>query len=112
MRQLAFLSLLALAFAGCAGAESDEVEIEVIDNQFEGGDKTVDAGTTIEFDNEGTNVHNVHVLKMGATAPLLDKDLQHGDKIEHKFTEPGMYHVWCDIHGEQGSGMHMTLTVA
>lgn len=112
-RALATLTLALLALAGCSSTSASH-EVEIKDNLFEGGDITLAAGTTVEFDNEGNNLHNVQVKKVGGaggTALLLDRDLAHEQSVELTFADAGTYHAWCKYHGSEGSGMAMTLTI-
>lgn len=105
----ACLLAVLVALAGCT---SSTPHIDLKDNEFVGGTASAPVGGELEFENEGSNTHNVQIMKVGATTELLNKDVTHGQSVEYKFTEAGTYDVWCKYHGARGTGMHMQVTVA
>ena len=108
-------ALLATALlSGCSSTDSgDEIEIEILDDEFEGGNRHLAAGTEVEFDNEGSHVHTVTIHKQGEPESTLrlDEELNHEEKAYYTFSEKGTYHVWCKIHGTMTQGMAIVITV-
>lgn len=101
--------------AGCSsGSGAQKLEIEIFDNEFDGGNRNFTVGTQVEFDNEGSAVHTVTIHKVGepATELRLDQELSSGQKADFTFAEAGTYHVWCKKHGGMTSGMAIVITIA
>ena len=116
MRLATFALVLPTVLAGCAADEGesggDGTHVEVDDNYFEPEATTIDAGTTLEFENEGLREHTVTVVRGGQDdVKLLDETIGPGEGTPFLFDAAGEYEVYCRFHGALGSGMHMTVTV-
>ena len=111
-RRLAFASSLAAAavvgvaaLPGPADAPgpatsslaSTSVQIHARDHSFTTPDIEVDAGTTVQWHNEGGTTHNL-VRKLGGAT--VSEDLTPGQTESATFAEPGTYEYYCTIHPE------------
>ena len=87
--------------------------VHVVDNEFEDGDRTIAAGSSIQYMNEGARAHTVTIHWVGEPASVtrLNQTLQPGQDVTFEFTDKGTYHVWCRFHGTMTSGMASTVTV-
>lgn len=94
------------ASGGDAG-DGGQVEIEVIDNDYDPKDATVPVGATVKWTNTGNLPHTV--TKQDGPGSEFDSDtLQPGDSYEETFDSAGTIAYHCTIHaGQEGS-----LTVA
>jgi plastocyanin len=92
---------------------SGERMVHLTDDEFEDGDLTVPAGTSVKYMNTGQRPHTVTVHKAGESTDQLrlDQTLQPGQDVTYEFDSAGTYHVWCRFHGEMTSGMASTVTV-
>jgi plastocyanin len=100
-----------MILAGCGGddggsgsASGDVVEVATLDNTFDPEDVTVAAGTTVEWDNQGRNEHNVTPVDEGADWGVDTDDFQPGTSYSFTFTDEGTYRYYCTIHGTATSG--------
>lgn len=88
------------------GSEGAEKVIEVVmkDNFFEPKELTVPVNTTVKFvaKNQGTAVHNMHILSAAKEGKDFKSDLLvnpgQTSKFEAKFTKTGKYDFQCDYH--------------
>lgn len=83
------------------------VRVESLDNTFRQAELTVEAGTSVMFENVGRNDHDVLPVPespfqgWGVTKELF------GPKAKYTmlFDIPGRYEYVCTIHGVKGKGM-------
>ncbi len=85
------------------GGKAQTVKITMKDSFFEQKEITVDKGTvTFEVKNEGTAIHNMHVLSKDAEGnDYLSKHIIEGgksDKFTAAFTKSGSIKFQCDFH--------------
>ena len=97
--------LAALAFAGVAGCGDDETvstespapvadSVEIVEFEFDPGEITVPAGTTITFTNQDTAAHTA----TADDSSFDTKELGKGDSAKATFDEPGTYSYYCRFH--------------
>ena len=55
-------------------------------------------GQTVQFRNSEDVLHNVRVTEGSQQKPIFNIATVAFGSYEHKFTEPGLYNVGCDIH--------------
>jgi manganese oxidase len=104
---------------GTSTSPPSAAHISVVDNEFTDGTRTVAAGTSIRYTNDGDNAHTVTVHYAGnngvggdpATTYKHDPTLQKGEETTFTFSLPGTYHVFCRFHGTMTTGMTSTVTV-
>jgi len=86
------------------GGAAKTVEVVMKDNFFEPKEITVPVNTTIKFvaKNQGTAVHNMHVLSAAKEGKDFKSDLLvnpgQTSEFEAKFTKTGRYDFQCDYH--------------
>lgn len=93
--------------------------VNVKDNEFEGGTRTIPAGTSVKYTNTGNNAHTVTIHYAGnngvggdpSTTYKHDATIQKGQDTTYTFPLPGTYHVFCKLHGAMTTGMTSTVTV-
>ena len=95
-RTIALVGALALALVACGSAEpvelADGETITVGDNFFEAEHAVVDAGSTVEWDWEGNQPHNV----VGDT---FESEVYTGQgQFTHTFDDAGTYEYTCTLH--------------
>lgn len=74
-------------------------QIDVAQFQFQPGDLTVAAGTTVMWVNSDRIVHTVTAGAPDAASGLFDIDLDGaGSVAEFQFDEPGVYDYFCNRH--------------
>jgi plastocyanin len=126
MRVLKLLLVSCLVLGACGGDDDDDSEsdaaslegqefvdettstaltIEAIDNSFRPQYVEIAAGTTVTFENNGRNVHNVIPSEEGAFAVVEAEDFEPEDTAEIVFDEPGDYAYYCSLHGTATAGM-------
>ena len=85
-------------------AAGDTVKVNMLDNKFEPKDFKVQAGKTytIALDNQGTAVHNMHVLSQAAEGKDFASELMINPKTQSKFTvtfkKKGTLKFQCEFH--------------
>lgn len=84
---------------------SEVVEVDAVDNNFRAPYIEVDAGTTVEFVNDGRNDHNVLPVADGAFPEIPTEDFEPEDVGEITFDEAGDYAYYCSLHGTTTKGM-------
>jgi plastocyanin len=114
------MGLLALAVTlllavGCGGGAAGGLvdataEVDAYDNSFRPGPLTVEAGTTVVWENRGRSYHDVVPTDGGGWGVTADT-FGHGATYEHRFTEPGTYAYHCSLHGTPTKGMVGTIIV-
>lgn len=85
------------------GGKDQTVKVTMKDSFFEQKEITVDKGVvTFEVKNEGTAIHNMHVLSQAAEGnDYLSKHIIEGgksDKFTAAFTKSGTIKFQCDFH--------------
>ncbi len=111
----------ALVLVGAACGSDPELEaaraggprrasVEAIDNVFQA--KTVEVGTggTVEWRNDGHNVHDI-VPVDAKTWGITASRFQPGASYSTTFSRPGVYAYYCSIHGTPTSGMRGVIVV-
>ncbi|MET0421612.1 MAG: cupredoxin domain-containing protein [Acidimicrobiia bacterium] len=87
---------------------SEFVTVDVLDNRFTPKAITVAPGTTVRWENEGRNVHNV---KPDDGRDFGSRNLASGQGYAFEYTEPGTYGYYCSLHGAPGKGQFATVVV-
>lgn len=92
-------------------------DVEVIDNEFDPAELSVEEGSTVTWSQSGDNPHSVTAddgsfdSHPDCSAPLFDC-MGNGDTFEFTFEEAGGVPYFCKIHGgEGGSGMSGVIVV-
>ncbi len=87
------------------------VQITALDNSFRPQSIEINIGDEVVWENRGRNEHNVLRVEgdgWGVEAPSF----QPGDRYGFVFSEPGEYHYYCSIHGNEQAGMTGTISVS
>lgn len=112
-RSLLAVVLLAAALAACGGdaagadpeaaaAVAGDATVELRDTQFQPGDVTVEAGSTVAWVwDDGSTPHDV-------VGDDFRSEVRTDGTFTHTFAEPGTYPYVCTLH----PGMEGTVTVA
>ena len=116
---VALATVSALAGGPLAGCGDDAVElvngveehVDTVDNAFQPGGLSVQAGTEVVFRNLGRNEHNVVPVDEDQHWIVDDEDFGAGDEATRRLTEPGTFDYYCSIHGTAEAGMVGTITV-
>jgi plastocyanin/uncharacterized membrane protein YozB (DUF420 family) len=74
---------------------------------FVPGELTVAAGTTVAWINQDGAPHNVTFVD----GSVASDNFRQGEAFEHTFDEPGVFPLYCTLHGNESSGMIGTVTV-
>lgn len=94
----AAIPFIAALFLVPALVLADEVRIEVGHGNFEPSEVSIDAGTTVEFENvvdmPGGHTVVIHELEVESGA------LGTGETWSHTFDEAGTYHVYVKEHAD------------
>lgn len=109
----AALALAALLAAGCSNKPSPDAprELPVVDDRFP-EPRMLGAGASLTFANRGSRDHTVTIEKENHTGGiLLDRRLEPTQVVTFTFGGVGTYHIWCNLHGAKGEGMHTVFTV-
>ena len=89
------------------------VPVLAIDNTFRPEVIEVEVGDEVLWENRGLNEHNVLYVEDSASPFGVDAaQFQPGDVYTHVFTEPGEFHYYCSIHGNETVGMVGTVVVS
>jgi plastocyanin len=88
-----------------------EVEIGVVDNDFEPAAFRVDPRTEIVFVNRGENKHNVTPSVEGSFEGLSDDELDVGARASVTIDDAGTYHYYCTLHGTPTRGQNGVIIV-
>lgn len=84
---------------------STQVEVGALDNQFTPPYVLVKRGTTVTFENDGRNQHNVLPVVDGAFAPIEAEAFQPGATATATFDTTGDVPYYCSLHGTTSKGM-------
>lgn len=82
-----------------------EVTVDAVDNNFKPKYIEISKGTTVNFVNEGRNIHNVLSVAEGAFAPIDADDFDPDDEGNITFDEVGEFPYYCSLHGTKTKGM-------
>jgi len=109
--------LLALA-SGCGSVEpgpligevvvdvpADAVKVLALDNRFIPEVVTVPAGSRVVLVNSGRNEHNIIPARGGSGWGIDEQSFLRGTTYEVAFAAVGTAYYFCDIHGDEFSGM-------
>lgn len=92
---------------GCAGY-SQGPEVAMLDSCFSGTAHFAPGGTTITVSNEGHLPHTLTAVDGSFDTGMVES----GSSAEVTIDEPGVYQVFCSLHGTaQGEGMAGVLVV-
>lgn len=83
---------------GAAGASSDAVVVELLDDRMSPKLLEIKGGTTVTFVNNGGNWHNVQAKDGSFSSPQL----QPGETFSVTFDTPGEYSYLCRSHARHG----------
>lgn len=86
--------------AGGADGGAEQVEVDVVDIDYEPAEVTVPAGTTVTWTNTGNLPHTV-TKDSGAGDDFDSGTLQPGDTYEQTFETAGTIEYYCTIHANQ-----------
>jgi plastocyanin len=87
------------------------VSVVALDNSFRPNLIEIAVGDEVLWENRGLNEHNVLEVE-GEDWGVTVENFQPGAVYAHVFTEPGEYHYYCSIHGNENVGMVGTVVVA
>lgn len=85
--------------------DETNVQVDAIDNSFVPAYVEVRRGTTVTFENDGRNPHNVLPAEEGAFEPIEQDVFQPGDVGSITFDEAGDFPYYCSLHGTTTRGM-------
>jgi plastocyanin len=89
------------------------VPVLALDNTFRPEIVEVEVGDEVLWENRGLNEHNVLYVEDTASPFGVEvAQFQPGDVYTHVFTEPGEFHYYCSIHGNETVGMIGTVVVS
>lgn len=87
------------------GAGAEEAYVRAQDNTFVEETISVQAGTTVMWENMGRQDHDV-LPADGCDDWGVDVDgFAPGESYQHTFEEPGSYRYYCSLHGTEEAGM-------
>lgn len=100
---LALIAGLSACGSDSSGPDDDRVTIEMRDNTFSPATRTVTAGTTVRWVNEGNVAHN----STGAGNLWVSQNLNPGQSFDRTFPSAGTFEYVCTLH----AGMSGTIVV-
>jgi plastocyanin len=92
------------------GGVAAVIGVAALDNSFRPQIVEITVGDQVSWENRGLNSHNVLSVVGGDWGVTVD-DFEPGAVFVHQFTEPGEYHYFCSIHGNETIGMVGTVIV-
>ena len=87
------------------------VVVKAVDNNFQAQFITVEKGTTVTFQNDGRNRHDVVPDKDGAFPEIPTDQFDPGYTGQVTFNKPGVYGYYCSLHGTPAKGMYGVVKV-
>ncbi len=131
VRRTSFVVLVAgcCVLAGCSSSSkssdskvdltdargSTSVTVTVKDNVFEPRGIRIDPGTRVTFVNEGRSAHNILLsdpnLAYDTDLGVDAEKFAPGESYSYTFTEPGVYAIYCSLHGTRTAGMTGVIVV-
>lgn len=107
MARLGMMAVLAAALIACSddgsGPGGETVTVEMRDNSFSPTPRSVSAGTTVRWVNQGTVQHNT----TSETDLWASQNLQPGASFSRRFDSAGTFPYECTLH----PGMTGTIVV-
>lgn len=95
-------AVIALALTACgddtAGGPAEGPTVTVQDIAFQDQSVTVEAGTTVTWDNQDSVAHTVTSGTPEDVTGVFDEELPAGEQATVTVDEPGTYEYWCTIH--------------
>lgn len=85
--------------------DTDEPEVDALDNVFKGKFVEVRAGADVTFRNDGRTAHNVLPVDESRFAAVEVAEFEPGAQATITFDEPGDYAYYCSLHGTTTKGM-------
>jgi plastocyanin len=85
--------------------DTQQVEVDALDNQFTPPYVEVAKGATVTFANDGRNEHNVLPVVDGAFAPIATAAFAPGTSVAVTFDQVGDFPYYCSLHGTPTKGM-------
>jgi plastocyanin len=116
-RILPAAALFAMALAPAPAGATAAADVIVSDNFFQPETLTVQAGSTVLWEQQGNLPHNVTAdddswSSHPACSPALPGTcMADGDTYSRAFPEPGTFGYYCTLHGTPGNGMAGTVRV-
>ncbi len=101
---LMVMSMLLPDSAGALGGQQTAA-VSIQDFYFSPAQLTVEPGTTVQWVNQGTVLHNVISTDGG---PLASEVLQTGGTYQFTFENPGTYTYYCSIHPAMTASVTVT----
>ncbi len=95
-------------FRNATSGTYPEVQVAVLDNEFDPPAIRVRAGTTVVWQNKGRVEHDIMpVDRSQFTTPfgVAAAKYKPGSEYEYQFTKPGVYRYYCSLHGTPTKGM-------
>lgn len=86
------------------------IGVAALDNSFRPQIVEISVGDQVSWENRGMNSHNVLSVAGGDWGVTVE-DFESGAVFLHQFTQPGEYHYFCSIHGNESIGMVGTVIV-
>ena len=110
--------LMVFFLFGCGSEEASSIDpqiVRVVDDEYSPRVLYVDTGTTVIWESDGANNHNV-IASDGSWQAISSDYFEYGiitkgDQYEHTFNEPGIYEYYCPYHGTNNKGMVGTIVV-
>jgi plastocyanin len=116
-RILPAAALIAMALAPSPAGGAQAADVIVSDNFYMPETLTVQAGSTVLWEQQGDLPHNVTAddnswSSHPACAPFIPGScMANGDTYSRAFAEPGTFGYHCTLHGTPGNGMAGTIRV-
>lgn len=116
-RILPAAALFAMTLAPSPAGGAQEADVIVSDNFFQPKTLTVQAGSTVLWEQQGDLPHNVTAdddswSSHPVCSPFAPGTcMQNGDTYSRAFPETGTFGYYCTLHGTPGNGMAGTIRV-
>lgn len=110
LRTVIVVVALALTMVACGGGGSDDEDgaataspgdgptVAVQDIAFQEQTVTVEAGTTVTWNNQDSVAHTVTSGTPDNASDVFDEELPSNGQASVSVDEPGSYEYWCRIH--------------
>jgi plastocyanin len=88
-----------------------KVVVKAVDNNFEQQFIEVKKGTTVTFQNDGRNRHDVVPDEENAFPEIATDQFDPGTSADVTFDQPGVIGYYCSLHGTPTKGMYGKIKV-